>query len=270
MKVGQGRGRAVEELRGQREQDAQRQRMGRGEEGRRFAELLERKSSEVEEQMGSLGDEEVVGDEEGRRLEAGEVQWEEREEELQLLDRTGRGADVEERLEHFERAMGGEVEGRSVLSELKGDEEVRGEVWRESDVDAEVIELLGQGERQEDVGLRGAEQVVGSASSGEAVSKVMAAQVEGGEGSLDAMARQIVNAVQVGEDGQSRRVIFLDITVPGHGDVRVRLRRDGAGMEVRMRADNDGFARTLRQYSERLRGDASEQGVQLTSIQVVR
>ena len=87
---------------------------------------------------------------------------------------------------------------------------------------------------------------------------------------LDVVAREILNAVRVGEDATKRRVLFLDVTVPGQGDVRIRLRRDGDGMEVRMRADNDELARNLRSGSDELRERGRDEGINFTSVRVVR
>ena len=84
------------------------------------------------------------------------------------------------------------------------------------------------------------------------------------------VAREIVEAVYVGQDSQQRQVIFVDVTVPGRGDVRIRLRRDGGGMEVRMRADNDALARTLQQGVRELREEGQKKDIEFTSIRVVR
>lgn len=87
---------------------------------------------------------------------------------------------------------------------------------------------------------------------------------------LEEITKEILTALHVGEDQQARKVIFLDIQIPGHGDLRVRLRREGGGLEVRFRADNDALARMMRQHSESLRGQAKAKGLHLTSIEVVR
>lgn len=88
---------------------------------------------------------------------------------------------------------------------------------------------------------------------------------------LEVVARRVLNAVRVGDGQTSRQVMFLDVTVPQRGDVRIRLRRDGGGgFELRMRADNDALARTLQRGSGELRDRAAQQGVQFSSIRVVR
>lgn len=84
------------------------------------------------------------------------------------------------------------------------------------------------------------------------------------------VARQILRALRVGADQNARKVVFLDVTVPGHGDLRVRLRRDGDGFEARLRADNDGLARLLQAHTDDLRHAAEDNGVHFTSLQVRR
>ncbi len=84
------------------------------------------------------------------------------------------------------------------------------------------------------------------------------------------VARQILRALRVGADQNARKVVFLDVTVPGHGDLRVRLRRDGDGFEARLRADNDGLARLLHAHTDDLRDAARDNGVHFTSLQVRR
>lgn len=90
------------------------------------------------------------------------------------------------------------------------------------------------------------------------------------EPAVQQIAREIVEAVRVGEDEHRRQVVFLDVTVPERGEVRIRLRRDGGGMEVRMRADNDALARTLQQNTDGLRRAAGAKDIELTSVRVVR
>ena len=87
---------------------------------------------------------------------------------------------------------------------------------------------------------------------------------------MSEMVRRIVDAVRVGQDAQARQVVFVDVTVPERGKVRIRLRRDGGGMEVRMRADNDALARSLQQGVGTLRDKAEDKGISFTSVQVVR
>lgn len=118
----------------------------------------------------------------------------------------------------------------------------------------------GQLEGEVPVGVGESRSVTGASSAGSSAEAR----------AMDQMAGEILRAVQVGEDGQARRVVFLEVQIPGHGDLRVRLRREGGGLEVRIRADNDRLARLVREHSDTLRGRAREKGVEMTSIQVVR
>lgn len=264
MKVGQGQGRAAEELRAQAQRGAGSQARARGAKEQRFSDLLERRSS----MKGEDGVGRARYGEEGRRLQGGDVQREGREAVAQLLDRTGRGVEVGERTQQ-EVLKGDCAEEPWELGSVEEHLERVSSGGEEESVDLEAVEPRWElGPKEVENG--GPAQVDAAAQGSEAAARVEAARMDGGEESLEGIARQIVKAVQVGEDAQARRVMFLEVTVPGHGDVRIRLRRDGGGMEVRMRADNDGLAQTLRQYSGRLRSGASEQGLRLTSIQVVR
>jgi hypothetical protein len=84
------------------------------------------------------------------------------------------------------------------------------------------------------------------------------------------IAREILKALRTGVDKHARKVVFLDVTVPGHGDLRVRLHRDGDGVSARLRADNDGLARLLQSHTGELRQAGLERGVRFTSLEVVR
>lgn len=88
---------------------------------------------------------------------------------------------------------------------------------------------------------------------------------------VEVVAREILQAARFGEDDRTRRVVFLDVTVPGRGDIRIRLKRDGSGgFEVRLRAGNDSLGRTLQHGSDELRRRGQRQGVRFSSIRVVR
>jgi hypothetical protein len=83
------------------------------------------------------------------------------------------------------------------------------------------------------------------------------------------ISRQIVDAVRQGNDQHQRQVVFVDAQVPGGGNVRIRLRRDGGAFEARMRADSDGLARTLRHHESELRDAADDSDVTFSSIDIV-
>ncbi|MFU8803804.1 MAG: flagellar hook-length control protein FliK [Bradymonadaceae bacterium] len=83
------------------------------------------------------------------------------------------------------------------------------------------------------------------------------------------VAREIVEALHVGHDSHARKVVLVDVHIPGKGNVRIRLRRQGDNVEVRMRTQNEDLARELRSGREDLREAGREKGVKFTSIEVV-
>ena len=66
-----------------------------------------------------------------------------------------------------------------------------------------------------------------------------------------------------------RKVMMLDITVPGRGKVRVRLRREGHGVSVRMRADGEGLRALLRGQRAGMLDAARERGVRFSQLEIV-
>ncbi|QDG51520.1 flagellar hook-length control protein FliK [Persicimonas caeni] len=83
------------------------------------------------------------------------------------------------------------------------------------------------------------------------------------------LAKQLVERAHVGRDASGRQIMLLDLQVPGRGNVRVRLRRRGDGFELRMRPENEDFARDLRREREHFRQSAADKGVDFTSIEIV-
>ena len=84
-----------------------------------------------------------------------------------------------------------------------------------------------------------------------------------------ALANKLVDACQVGQDQQARKVMMLDLRVPGRGNIRVRLRQEGNGISVRMRADNDELKSLLRAHQGSLRDAANERGAPFARIDIV-
>lgn len=82
------------------------------------------------------------------------------------------------------------------------------------------------------------------------------------------IADEIVRAARVGRDAEGRDVLMLEVDLPGRGDLRVRLRRDGSGFETRFRTDDHRLARDLRENDDKLRESAARRGVELTDIEV--
>lgn len=232
-----------------------RQREAQGDKQRNFSDLLDGQRTATGERP---------GDERGRMLREGEVQRQGRDE----------GA-----LRQSRRDDIGEDKRSSPGSE-KSDAREPGEVSQNSRSQGQSSgQSQGMGEGAAASRQAGAnegqatqsERAVGEPQSAmRSLSEAENARLASQNTAIDEVARQVLNAVGVGEDAQARRVVFLDVTVAGQGDVRIRLRRDGGGMEVRMRADNDHLARSLRQGVDELRQRGSEAGVEMTSIQVVR
>lgn len=115
----------------------------------------------------------------------------------------------------------------------------------------------------------GAEAGAGVPAAGEEIGA--ARQAEGARArppEMDALVDRLVEALHVGRDARARKVMLLDVQVPGRGGVRVRLRRRGQEVEVRLRADNDELRRELGQRREALRESARQRGVIFASIEV--
>ncbi len=83
------------------------------------------------------------------------------------------------------------------------------------------------------------------------------------------LAQKLVEKAHVGQDAAGRRIMLLDLQVPGRGNVRVRLRRRGDGFELRMRPENQELARDLRREREHFRESAAQSGVEFSSIEIV-
>lgn len=80
---------------------------------------------------------------------------------------------------------------------------------------------------------------------------------------------KIVQSYQVGSDVRARKVVMLDVDVPGRGGVRVRVSRNGDAVEVRMRADNPELAGLLRAHRDGLYRAGEERGFRFAHIEVV-
>ena len=101
------------------------------------------------------------------------------------------------------------------------------------------------------------------------------AQVNGSSGMTAEQARvheiaqRLVKAVHVGQDQRARKVVMMDIEVPGYGNLRARLTRQGDGIEVRLRAEDPALSRLLRSQRGTLADQARANGVTLRQIDVV-
>ena len=258
MKVGDGQ-------QNQRADNEDRKEKKRREETRRekerdFSKLLDRR-----QKGGNAG---RCGDERTRRLREGRVQKREREREGRRSEQRDGKRKTESRHDEQRTRRGGDKTKESENKRTDGEREasVRDESSNGRDDGASVAvtgrNAGGEGSGREIEAVRERIEESGRASVVEESSRRNEA--------IDEVARRIVDAIRVGEDDQRRQVVFLDVTVPGRGEVRIRLRRDGGGMEVRMRADNDSLARSLQEGADDLHEKGRDEGIEFTSIRVVR
>lgn len=85
--------------------------------------------------------------------------------------------------------------------------------------------------------------------------------------------QQLVSAMAaegwVGADIHGRKVVMLNVQCPGRGSVRIRLRKEEAGVSVRVRADNDELSSLLHNHQDQLRDAMAKKGLALTNLEVV-
>lgn len=157
--------------------------------------------------------------------------------------------------------------------------------WGDAGVWARAGDVAGEGERgtgevleegverggakgEEDGAVREAEGFQPERGLGE-VAQATSEEVGGGPAELGEIVEAMVKAAQVGEDAQGRKVMFLELDVPGRGTLRVRLLKEHDGYAVRMRASDEGLARELLSaQSEMVRG-AGARGVRFNAVEVV-
>lgn len=258
-RVGDGKGveRRLED--GRRDK---RQHGAKREQRRSFSQMMEKKQMPAGDRR---------GDERGRKLREGKVQSDSSRERAAQTQRrhSTRMQSSEKKGERSETAKIDRRQGRRDADERPGEartgDDKSGEECRHSPDGGGLSMAAEELRRGTDDAVREVQSRVGGSEDAQSMEAS-----KGKNMAIAEVARQIVEAVRVGEDGHLRRVVFLDVTVPGRGDIRIRLRRDGGAMEVRMRAGNDGLARSLREGVGELRQRGAEKGIQFTSIQVVR
>ncbi|RAL23938.1 hypothetical protein DL240_07260 [Lujinxingia litoralis] len=185
------------------------------------------------------GDERLEGDYYGRALEEGAVQ---------RGEEGWAGASDGERLKRGEEPEPGAMAGE----EKEGGESEAEDVRR--------LEEAVEGPAVSEV-VRGPERPGGGVNE--------LAAGGGGGPELGEVVEQMVRAAQVGEDAQGRRVMFLELEVPGRGMLKVRLLREHDGFSVRMRASDEGLARDLLRWKGEMVRAAGERGVKLNGVAVV-
>lgn len=79
----------------------------------------------------------------------------------------------------------------------------------------------------------------------------------------------IVNDGYVTEDVKGRKVVMMQVDIPGRGTVNMRLWRRSSGVELRMRADDPKLASEIRRNRGQLESGARDRGIHFSSIEVV-
>lgn len=82
------------------------------------------------------------------------------------------------------------------------------------------------------------------------------------------LSREIVEACHVGQDQRQRKVVMLDVQLPGRGRIRARLRHSASGVEVRLRADNPELSALLKRHKGALHERARERGLSLSRVEI--
>ncbi len=152
----------------------------------------------------------------------------------------------------------------SRLKEQGGESEIDVDKQRLSEIGEELKEL----EIDEQAVLSGAVPEIANANGiQQAEQAAPAAGTDRAE--MAQLANKMVQAFYVGQDARAKKVVMMDVNVPGRGSVRVRLSKTGDSVDVRMRADNEDLAKLLRAHREDLRESGASNGVKFANIEVV-
>lgn len=166
-------------------------------------------------------------------------------EELPMRDEGLSGSMFEKEQRELESAFDGE---KQRLGEI-------GEALKEQVIDEQAILTGAVGEMPDGHGI----QQTADAGPAAGTDRAEVAQ----------LANKIVEAFYVGQDARAKKIVMMDVNVPGRGSVRVRLSKTGDSVDVRMRADNEDLARLLRAHREDLRESGASKGVNFANIEVV-
>ena len=167
-------------------------------------------------------------------------------------ERVGREQEVEGSAGEHDASAQQELKGASSHAASKAE---RGEGPRDAALEEAARGAIdGVAERAE--GLTGEQHVQAPAASS---SKEMIA----------ALATQLVKACAVGKDQRARKVMLLDVDLPGQGQLRVRITRDGDGVNVRLRASDERTRQLVKAHAGQLRDEGARQGVVFKHIEVV-
>ncbi len=183
-----------------------------------------------------------------------------------VLDEKKTMAGADEAISKRESASELEREGvnESALKEPGGESEFDVDKQRLSEISKELKEV----EIDEQAVLSGAApEVAGASGIAQVEQAAPAAGTDRAE--MAQLANKIVQAFYVGQDARAKKIVMMDVNVPGRGSVRVRLSKTGDSVDVRMRADNEDLAKLLRSHREDLRQSGASKGVNFANIEVV-
>ncbi len=124
-------------------------------------------------------------------------------------------------------------------------------------------------ELEESPDATGALQEQGMAASELRADGAEAAEAADAPREVDTVVQEMVEACYVGEDAQARKVVMLEIALPGRGMVRARIRREKDGIHVRLRAKDPSTKELLRSHKDELLQGAKARGVDLKGVDVV-
>lgn len=79
---------------------------------------------------------------------------------------------------------------------------------------------------------------------------------------------KLVRSCQLGQDQKARRVMLMEVEIPGRGNVHVRLQQQSQGLEVRFRARDEPTAQLLRAHQGQLEEGMRQRGVAVSRVSV--
>lgn len=179
---------------------------------------------------------------------------------MKIQDQNNAARMLETRHDERTRRARQEPEGKRFEDLLRGDDEALVMTERpeteEEPLEEPPLEVLAMPEEvcsEEAPRLEAQPEVEGAAASDPA---------------LDQIVDKMVEAVHVGQDERARRVVMMDVVVPGMGRLRVRLKRTRQGVEVRLRAEAPELTKLLRTHKSELMDSARGRGLEMTRVEI--
>lgn len=241
----QGRANALAPQEREQKQRAQ-QRDGQGSS---FSDKLKRAQDDKEQRSGTLTDPQQRATLEEGTLSRGE----------RAGESSAQGLGQGERGEVGERV---EEEGRwSSLAEEREQSALSGEEVRVADDDQERFDQQASLQHVDQQQVQGQHQVqtqTESVASSQATDRQAVVQ----------LVEKLVRSCQVGQDQKARRVMLMEVELPGRGTVHVRLQQQRQGVEVRFRARDEATAQLLRTHQGQLEEGLRGRGVEVNRISI--